>query len=1126
MSTPPTPRSPGSADGSGLLRGGSVVGEGRFQLVQELGKGGMGAVWLAQDRSLSERVALKFLTAEIHSDQMALEDLRRETRRSHQLSHPNIVRIHDLYEKAGEIPFISMEYVDGPTLNKLRFQQPQRVLSWEFLRPFVQQLCLALDYAHGEGVVHRDLKPANLMLDSRQRLKLADFGIAATVSDAHSRRAVQPPASGTLPFMSPQQMEGRPPAVTDDIYSLGATLYELLTSRPPFYMGDIRWQVQHLSPAPLEDRLAELEVSNLIPADVQSLVMACLAKRPDERPRSAKAIAAWVALDLGSAPGIEEVGATLVSAKAPAPPRPLPGRPGPESPRAGPVPPATPGPEPRPPLVDPPPQMGRTSYTLAVAVAAVCLAVLGYVGWQFVRPHPPRPYPAAEPGNQLPPEDPPEVTTRTNPSPPSSAPAPAAPAAPVFRVFRPLPGLPVSEQPVPAGWGLAFEDGMTCLAALALGEADGEGASPPRGQGVRPRLCLARWNSELGGSGGLTTEPLAGEGLSGGWSRALNEAGGQWFAGWFSGQIRWGDAEAVSDEGSDILVGMRRASPPRHWLARAGGTGNDRALGIAADRDGNCYVTGSFERTARFYDADEKEHSKLQSAGGKDGFALKLGPLGRVQWVRDFGWAQDDAGTAIAASPEGEVWVAGRVVQSEPGLVGPGAPVRCGFGLEDLWLAKFTTMGSNEWVVCAGSPQGDAATALALDASGNCHLAGYLGGAAQFGNVVVTNAGDKDAVLAKYAPNGELLWVTRAGGRGEDAALAVAVAPGDGVYLAGFFGGEADFQAKRLMARGRRDAFVAKYIETNGAPLLEWVIGGLGAGEDWIAGLAVRGRDDLLLAGVCEGSPVGAVGDASSWRGLRPCLGRLGPQSADRQVLTLPPGLPTKGALIRSVVTNALELHYTFEGMDTNDVVWDLSGRGRHGRARRFSVSKDGQGCELRLEARNSFIEVRESNWASPSDLALAVWFKVAGTTPHSRRLLDQRAGDAGFALSLLGSEAGTTNAGHLMLEVGSQECRHPTFVADNRWHLAVATIQDTVQRLYVDDDEFRWPSVTRLGEARCPRPLLIGINDAERIPPETPRELGFREDASLDGWLAQVLIFKGALEKSVVKRLHERGPH
>jgi serine/threonine protein kinase len=247
---------------------------------------------------LNESVALKFLPPEIRGDPAALDDLRRETSRSRKLTHPNIIRIHDLHEEGDGTAFIAMEYVDGPTLAGLRVEQPARVLEWDYLRPLVEQLCAALDYAHGEKVVHRDLKPANVMVDRKGRLKLADFGIAAVMSDSMSRISVQNPVIGTLVFMSPQQLAGKNPQAADDIYALGATLYELLTSKTPFYSGDLTHQVLHEAPEPIADRLEVLEIRNDVPPAVAAMIMACLSKEREQRPPSAAAVAEWIGLDI------------------------------------------------------------------------------------------------------------------------------------------------------------------------------------------------------------------------------------------------------------------------------------------------------------------------------------------------------------------------------------------------------------------------------------------------------------------------------------------------------------------------------------------------------------------------------------------------------------------------------------------------------------------------------------------------------------------------------------------------------------------------------------------------------------------------------------------------------------
>ena len=283
-----------AADGN--LATGQTLGHKRYRLERKLGQGGMGMVWLAVDTHLREEVALKLLPPEIQFDASALEDMRYETARSRRLSHSNIVRIHDLHEFPEEQPFISMEFVDGVSLAGLKSQQQQRCFPWEFVRPLIEQLCSALEYAHEEKLVHRDIKPSNIMLDDRGRLKLADFGIAAVASDSMSRVSLQGNTSGTPAYMSPQQMDGRTPRVTDDIYAMGATIYECLTGKPPFFRGDIPHQVRNLDPPTIEERLDEFGLKNPLPNGVDALIMACLAKDPDSRPQSARAVVEWLGI--------------------------------------------------------------------------------------------------------------------------------------------------------------------------------------------------------------------------------------------------------------------------------------------------------------------------------------------------------------------------------------------------------------------------------------------------------------------------------------------------------------------------------------------------------------------------------------------------------------------------------------------------------------------------------------------------------------------------------------------------------------------------------------------------------------------------------------------------------------
>src|SRR5438874_7054502 len=265
---------------------------GRYRLTKTLGRGGMGIVWLARDEELERDVALKFLPDLIIRDRAVLSDLKRETRRSLELTHKNIVRIYDfVYDQASGC--ISMEYVDGDTLSNLRADKPHKVFEAHELKDWVSQLCEALDYAHNHArIVHRDLKPANLMVNQRGDLKVADFGIARSLSDSMSKLTMEHGKSGTLVYMSPQQLEGERGTHLDDVYSLGASLYELLTSKPPFYSGNVDRQIRDKIPPPMTQRRKELEIeSEPIDAAWEEVVRACLAKNPERRPQSVSEIA-------------------------------------------------------------------------------------------------------------------------------------------------------------------------------------------------------------------------------------------------------------------------------------------------------------------------------------------------------------------------------------------------------------------------------------------------------------------------------------------------------------------------------------------------------------------------------------------------------------------------------------------------------------------------------------------------------------------------------------------------------------------------------------------------------------------------------------------------------------------
>jgi serine/threonine protein kinase len=275
----------------GLRSGLKVFG--RYELIRKLGQGGMGVVWLAHDERLDLEVALKFLPENLAQDEAALDDLRRETRRCMKLNHPHIVRVYDLVEGGeNDTAAIAMEYVEGKSLTGLRLEKPNRVFEVADLTTWIRQVCEALEYAHTEGkVVHRDLKPANLMVDARGNIRVMDFGIASSLGDSmsHLSKAQSRSGGGTLPYMSPQQLMGCPPNVSDDVYSLGATIYELLTGKPPFFRGGdigISRQIETQMPPSMAERRKELEVESEaeIPAMWEQTVSACLEKEGQKRP--------------------------------------------------------------------------------------------------------------------------------------------------------------------------------------------------------------------------------------------------------------------------------------------------------------------------------------------------------------------------------------------------------------------------------------------------------------------------------------------------------------------------------------------------------------------------------------------------------------------------------------------------------------------------------------------------------------------------------------------------------------------------------------------------------------------------------------------------------------------------
>jgi eukaryotic-like serine/threonine-protein kinase len=263
---------------------------GHYRLVELLGKGGMGEVYLAEDTRLGRRIAIKVLDPEVASDPDRRARFEREARAAAALNHPSIVTIHSVEEIDG-VPFLTLELIDGQTLATLI---PDGGLPLDRLLTLAIPLADAVGAAHQRGITHRDLKPANVMVTQDGRVKVLDFGLAKLKEDARFAAEAGMPTDmltgdgrivGTVSYMSPEQAEGRQVDQRSDVFSLGVLLYEMATGTRPF-VGDTQMSILSSimkdAPTPLSG------LNRALPRDFSRIVMRCLSKDPDDRYQTAK----------------------------------------------------------------------------------------------------------------------------------------------------------------------------------------------------------------------------------------------------------------------------------------------------------------------------------------------------------------------------------------------------------------------------------------------------------------------------------------------------------------------------------------------------------------------------------------------------------------------------------------------------------------------------------------------------------------------------------------------------------------------------------------------------------------------------------------------------------------------
>ncbi len=285
--------------------------EGRYQIVTRIASGGMGEVYRAHDSVLGREVAIKVLHPQFAGDPGFVERFRREARASAILSHPNIVGVFDWGSTDGTY-FMVMEYVRWLNLRTL-LTEYGRLEPAQVVEVALQSLS-ALDHAHGQGIVHRDIKPENILITQEGTIKVADFGLARAYAEA-STSVVEGTVTGTVQYLSPEQIQGEPADPRTDLYAFGVVAYELLTGRPPF-TGETSLGIayQHLSgrvPAPSE---AAPDVTAALDTPILWATEKDRAKRPPSA-RTLREEFAQVGSDLPAAPRVAELASQIPSAE-------------------------------------------------------------------------------------------------------------------------------------------------------------------------------------------------------------------------------------------------------------------------------------------------------------------------------------------------------------------------------------------------------------------------------------------------------------------------------------------------------------------------------------------------------------------------------------------------------------------------------------------------------------------------------------------------------------------------------------------------------------------------------------------------------------------------------------------
>lgn len=262
---------------------------GSYEIREVLGRGGMGTVYRALDPMVNREVALKVINPELSQNNLLMKRFRNEAIAMARLNHPNIVTLYNFFSE-GDLHYMVMEYVTGESLSKIISEE--RGLHWERALSIFTQMVEAIVFAHEQGIIHRDIKPSNVLIQPNGTVKITDFGIAKVLGGEELTRAGA--TLGTSRYMSPEQIRGEPIGISSDIYSLGVTLYEMVTGSVPF-PGNSDFEIQrgHLEFLPPPPQ----QLNPDIPGEVEAAILKSLEKKPRDRFPSARhflvALSGW-----------------------------------------------------------------------------------------------------------------------------------------------------------------------------------------------------------------------------------------------------------------------------------------------------------------------------------------------------------------------------------------------------------------------------------------------------------------------------------------------------------------------------------------------------------------------------------------------------------------------------------------------------------------------------------------------------------------------------------------------------------------------------------------------------------------------------------------------------------------